>query len=492
MTANHVDVLIVGAGLSGIGTACQITGAFPQKSIAVIERRERIGGTWDLFRYPGVRSDSDMFTFGYEWRPWTDTEVLAPGDSIREYIAETAAAYGIDEKVHHGLKILSADWSRADCRWTVTALHEASGQERVFTCGFLVNCAGYYNYDAGHLPEFPGADHFGGQTVHPQFWPENFDYADKRVVVVGSGATAVTLVPSMAEKAAHVTMLQRSPSYVMSVPAEDKISPFLDKFLPSSVVFWLARKRNIGIQRGLYLACGRWPTMMRRFLLSQVKRRVGPEFDMAHFTPTYKPWDERLCAVPNGDLFKVLASGDASVVTDTIETFTETGIRLTSGRELDADVIVTATGLDVKVMGGITFTVDGEVREVRNQMTYKAVMVQNLPNLAWVFGYTNAPWTLKSDLVAKYLVRLFTHMETSGHSVVMPVDHHDSALDDGIMDSLQSGYVQRAKDKLPRQGKDGAWRVLMHYGHDTRMLLDDPIDDGLLEFSGPVLADAMA
>ncbi|KRA32375.1 MULTISPECIES: flavin-containing monooxygenase [unclassified Nocardioides] len=482
MIDSHVDVLIIGAGLSGIGTACQITRAFPDKSIAVIERRERLGGTWDLFRYPGIRSDSDMFTFGYQWRPWTDTKVLAPGASIRDYIADTAVEYGIDERIRYGLKILSADWSSADARWTVTALHEATGEERTLTCSFLVNCAGYYNYDNGHAPTFPGAERFEGQTVHPQFWPEELDYTGKKVVVIGSGATAVTLVPSMAPTAGHVTMLQRSPSYVMSVPAEDKISPFLDRFLPSSAVYWMARKRNIGIQRGLYLACGRWPNLMRRVLLSQVRRNIGPDVDMAHFTPSYKPWDERLCAVPNGDLFKALRSGEASVVTGHIETFTEKGIRLTSGEELEADVIVTATGLEVKVMGGLTFTVDGEVRDVRDQMTYKAVMVEDLPNMAWVFGYTNAPWTLKSDLVARYLIRLFQHMEENGHDIVVPVDSDDSALDDGIMDSLQSGYVQRAKDNMPRQGRHGAWKVLMHYGQDTRMMLEDPIDDGLLEF----------
>ncbi len=482
MSDTHFDVLIIGAGLSGIGTACQITAAFPERTIAVLERRERLGGTWDLFRYPGIRSDSDMFTFGYQWRPWTDTKVLAPGASIREYIAETAEEYGVDEKIHYGLKIVSADWSSESSHWTVTAQHETTGEVREYTCGFLVNCAGYYNYDSGYLPHFPGVDRFQGQTVHPQQWPEDLDYAGKKVVVIGSGATAVTLVPSMAGTASHVTMLQRSPSYVMSVPALDKISPALAKVLPSSWVSRLARQRNIGIQRGLYQACARWPRLMRRVLLAQVRRNVGPDFDMAHFTPSYNPWDERLCAVPDGDLFKALRSGEASVVTDHIETFTETGILLKSGEELEADIIVTATGLDVKVMGGIEFTVDGEARRVSDQMTYKAVLVEDLPNLAWVFGYTNAPWTLKSDLVAQYLVRLFQHMKDNGHAVVVPVDRDGSRLEAGILDSLQSGYVQRAKGDLPRQGSHGVWKVRMHYGLDTKMLLEDPIDDGLVEF----------
>ena len=493
MSNTHFDVLVIGAGLSGIGTACQITGEFPDKSIAILERRERLGGTWDLFKYPGIRSDSDMFTFGYKWRPWTDTKVLAPGASIREYIAETAAEYGIDEKIHYGLKIVSADWSSDEGHWTVSALHEATGEARAYTCGFLVNCAGYYNYDNGHLPEFPGAERFEGQTIHPQHWPEDLDYTGKKVVVIGSGATAVTLVPSMAGTAEHVTMLQRSPSYVMSVPGLDKISPFLDKFLPTSVVYWLARQRNIGIQRGLYIACGKWPNLMRRFLLGQVRRHVGPDFDMTHFTPNYKPWDERLCAVPNGDLFKALKAGDASVVTDHIETFTKKGILLKSGQELEADIIITATGLQVKVMGGLQLSVDGEARDLSSLMTYKAVMVEDLPNLAWVFGYTNAPWTLKSDLVAKYLIRLFKHMDDNGHTVAVPVDKNDSALDAGIMDSLQSGYVQRAKDDMPRQGKGGVWQVRMHYGQDTKMLLEDRVDDGLLQFDvAPVLTAAVA
>jgi cation diffusion facilitator CzcD-associated flavoprotein CzcO len=488
----HFDVLIIGAGLSGIGTACRITAELPDRSVAVLERRRRLGGTWDLFRYPGIRSDSDMLSFGYRWRPWAGTKVLADGPSIRAYIAETAAEYGIDEKIHYGLKIVSADWSSAEGRWTVTALDEASGSERRYTCGFLINCAGYYDHDNGYLPEFPGAERFQGRTVHPQHWPEDLDYTGKKVVVIGSGATAVTLVPEMARTAGHVTMLQRSPSYVLSVPALDRISPFLGRFLPGSVVFRLARRRNIGIHRALYLACGRWPNLMRRLLLAQVRRHVGPEFDMTHFTPGYKPWDERPCAVPDGNLFKALASGAASIVTDHVETFTDTGIRLTSGRELEADVIVTATGLRVQAMGGIRLTVDGQVRELRDRMTYKAVLLQDLPNLAWVFGYTNASWTLKTDLVAGYLVRLIKHMQDNGHTVVVPVDREDSALDVGILDSLKSGYVKRAQDDLPRQGSRGPWKVAMHYQRDTRMLLDDPVDDGLVEFRSRTRASVPA
>lgn len=487
MTAQHVDVLIIGAGLSGIGTACQISGEFPDRTIAVLERRERLGGTWDLFRYPGIRSDSDMFTFGYKFRPWHELKVLADGASIRQYIADTATEYGIDEKIHYGLQIVTADWDSGDSLWTVTALHEATGDTQTYTCRFLISCTGYYNYDAGYLPEFPGAADFEGQLVHPQHWPEDLDHTGKKVVVIGSGATAVTLVPSMAAGADHVTMLQRSPSYIFSVPAFDKISAVLSRVLPDRWVYAAARRRNIAIQRGLYIACRRWPRAMRRFLLSQVRRKVGPGIDMKHFTPAYMPWDERLCAVPDGDLFTALASGEASIVTDHIETFTTNGIRLTSGDELEADIIVTATGLDVQMLGGLKLSVDGEPRELHDQMTYKGVLLEGMPNLAWIFGYTNAPWTLKSDIAGEYLCRLLRYMDDHGQVVATPRDTENSALDMGMLDQLQSGYVQRAKQTLPRQGTKNPWKVLMHYGQDSKLLLEDPIEDGLLRFeSGAV------
>ncbi len=489
MNAQHFDTLIIGAGLSGIGTACQIQEEFPERNIAVLERRERLGGTWDLFRYPGVRSDSDMLTFGYKFRPWHELKVLADGASIRDYIADTAVEYGIDKKIHYGLKSESAQWSTAESRWTVTALHEATGEERTYTCDFLISCTGYYNYDAGYLPTFPGIDTFEGQTVHPQFWPEDLDYTGKKVVVIGSGATAVTLVPSMAEKAEHVTMLQRSPSYIFALPAFDKISQVLCHVLPDRWVFELGRRRNIAIQRAMYNACRRWPKQTRRFLLSQVRRKVGPAVDMRHFTPNYMPWDERLCAVPDGDLFKVLAAGEASVATDHIETFTPDGILLKSGEKLEADIVVTATGLDVQMLGGMKLFVDGQPRELHDQLTYKSVLVEGLPNLAWIFGYTNAPWTLKSDIAGKYLCRLFKHMDESGLAVATPHDADGSALDDGILDSLQSGYVQRAKETLPRQGATEPWKVVMDYATDSRMLLVDPVDDGALRLEPVVVPE---
>ncbi|MGA8255237.1 MAG: NAD(P)/FAD-dependent oxidoreductase [Nocardioides sp.] len=492
MSAPHFDVLIIGAGLSGIGTACQVKNQHPGKSVAVLERRERLGGTWDLFRYPGIRSDSDMFTFGYEFRPWVDTKVLADGASIRQYIADTASEYGIDECVHYGLRIVGADWSSSDSRWTVTALREATSETETFTCAFLISCTGYYNYDTGYLPAFPGADDFGGQTIHPQHWPDDLDYTGKKVVVIGSGATAVTLVPSMAPTAGHVTMLQRSPSYIFSLPSQDKISAALGRVLPERTVYRFARWRNIAIQRGLYVACRRWPKPMRTFLLSQVRRKVGPGVDMAHFSPSYMPWDERLCAVPDGDLFAALKSGDASIVTDHIDRFTEHGILLASGETLEADIIVTATGLSVQMLGGLQLSVDGQPRELHEQMTYKGVLVEDLPNLAWIFGYTNAPWTLKSDIAGKYLCRLLRHMDEHGHRVATPRDREECALDMGMLDQLQSGYVQRAKDTLPRQGDKHPWKVLMHYRQDSAMLLDEPIDDGLLAFEHPAVSEAVA
>jgi cation diffusion facilitator CzcD-associated flavoprotein CzcO len=482
MTAQHFDVLIIGAGLAGIGTACQLTTALPHKSFALLERRERLGGTWDLFRYPGIRSDLDMLTLGYGFRPWREPDVIADGPKIRQYIADTAVEYGVAKKIHYGLKVIDADWSSADTRWTVTALHEATGEPSQYTCTFLVNCAGYYNYDVGYLPDFSGVDQFRGRCVHPQHWPEDLEYSGMEVVVIGSGATAVTVVPAMASKAKHVTMLQRSPSYMISFPAFDKMSDVLDRFLPTTWVYALARKRNIVVQRKIYLTCRRWPRLSRRLLLWQVRRKVGPDFDMSHFTPRYMPFDERLCIASDGDFFKTLASGRSSIATDEIETFTENGILLKSGRELTADLVVTATGLNLRTMGGMRLSVDSEPRELHNQMTYKSVMVQDVPNFAYLFGYTNAAYTLKSDLAGAYLCRLIQHMDANGHTVATPQDSTDCSTNECVFDDLQSGYVKRAENVMPRQGTAVPWKTLMHYEKDRRLLLDDPIDDGILSF----------
>lgn len=479
--STHTDILIIGAGLSGIGTASHLSARFPGKSIAILERRERVGGTWDLFRYPGIRSDADMFSFGYEFRPWTDTKVLADGDSIRDYIEGSARDHGVMDAIEFNTRTTSVSWSSNDARWTVDAVDEKTGEESVRTASFLINCAGYYDHDEAHDPSFPGSERFRGEIVHPQFWPEGLDYAGKKVVVIGSGATAVTVVPAMAGVAEHVTMLQRSPSYVIALPANDAISGVLNRFLSERTVYRFGRWRNIAINRALYLACRRWPKAMRKLLLAQVRRRIGPDVDMAHFTPRYDPWDERLCAVPDGDLFDVLRDGSASVVTDTIETFTETGIRLSSGAELEADIIVTATGLKLQMLGGVDMQVDGEPKAFSDQLTYKATLIEGIPNFGWIFGYTNAPWTLKSDIAAGYLCELLAHMDANGHDSVVPRDRDGSALDDGMLDMLQSGYVQRGKDLMPRQGTGGPWQVRMHYGKDKAMLAA-PVDDGNLQF----------
>ncbi|OBF95497.1 FAD-containing monooxygenase EthA [Mycobacterium sp. 852002-51152_SCH6134967] len=492
MDAPHFDVLIIGAGLSGIGTACHLRAELPHKTVAILERRDRMGGTWDLFRYPGIRSDSDMYTFGFKFRPWMNAKVLADGPSIQQYIADTAAEHGIDEKIHYGLKVQTSEWSSAHARWTVTARSEATDETLRYTCDYLIACTGYYNYDAGYLPTFPGVDRFQGQCVHPQSWPEDLNYTGKKVVVIGSGATAVTLIPAMADDVEHITMLQRSPSYIFTLPAMDRISEFLSRFLPRTWVYGLARNRNIAFQRRLYQACKRWPSQMRRLLLWLVRLQVGRSVDMGHFTPDYMPWDERLCAVPNGDLFKTLKSGKASVVTDQIDTFTETGIVLKSGQEVEADIIVTATGLNVQMLGGMKLIVDGRPRELSEQMTYKAVLVEDIPNLAWIVGYTNASWTLKADIAASYLCRLLRHMDEKGHTVATPRDIDGSRLDVGMFDQLNSGYVQRAKDTLPRQGSRHPWKVLMHYEKDSIMLLDEPIEDGLLKFDGARFDTAVA
>jgi len=480
---DHYDVLIVGAGLSGIGMACHLAMECPEQRVAILERRQAIGGTWDLFRYPGIRSDSDMFSFGYRFRPWNELKVLADGPSIRNYVTETAQQYGVDRKIQYGLKILSADWSSEQELWTLSALHEPSGEPRTFRCRFLVSCTGYYNYDKGYLPHFPGAERFKGQCIHPQHWPENLDYRGKRVVVIGSGATAVTLVPAMAPDTAHITMLQRSPSYIFSVPGFDKMSEVLQRFLPERWVFGFARWRNITLQRWIYKAARRWPGQVRKLLLAGVRKQLGKDFDMRHFTPNYKPWDERLCAVPDADLFEALKSGKASVVTDHIETFTERGILLKSGKLLEADIIVTATGLQVQTFGGVELKVDGQARPMNQLMMYKSVLLQDVPNMAWIVGYTNAPWTLKADIASHYVCRLLRHMAQRGLSVVTAKAPAGMAEDSTILGALSSGYVRRASETLPRQGRALPWRVLHNYEVDRVTLLDDPIDDGQLSFA---------
>lgn len=485
MTNPHYDILIIGAGLSGIGAACHLTEKCPNKSYAILERRNALGGTWDLFRYPGVRSDSDMYTLGYHFNPWTEPKVLADGPAIKNYIRETAAKFNILDKIQYGLKIIKASWSSAASQWTLTAEHEATGEQRQFTCNFLEMCTGYYNYDTGYMPDFPGIKNFKGQVIHPQHWPEDLDYSGKRVVVIGSGATAVTVVPAMTDKAAHVTMLQRSPSYVISLPAIDKLAIWTQKILPKKWAYWLTRLRNLAIQKWLYNSSKKHPERMRRFFLSGVRKQMGPDYDMTHFKPNYNPWDERVCAVPDADLFHAIKSGKASVATDHIETFTETGIQLRSGASLDADIVITATGLDLQLMGGMAVDIDGQTRDTHDIMTYKAVLIQDVPNAAILFGYTNAPWTLKADIAAAYVCRLLNHMDKTGHKVVTPRDEEGCAIEDvSVLDAMKSGYVKRAAPTLPRQGNKMPWQVLNDYKRDKQAMFKEPLEDEYLVFEG--------
>ncbi|MEO9334716.1 NAD(P)/FAD-dependent oxidoreductase [Pseudomonas guguanensis] len=480
------DVLIIGAGLSGVGMACHLAKDSPSLKVGLIERRQAVGGTWDLFRYPGIRSDADMFTFGYAFRPWNSLKTLADGPSIRSYIEDTAREYGVMNKIQFGLRATKACWSSRDKLWTVHAVCEATGEARLLTSKFLISCTGYYSHDAGYQPEFPGLERFKGTFIHPQQWPESLSYKDKRVLIIGSGATAVTLVPAMADEAAHVTMLQRSPTYIMTVPSWDKLSEFLKRFLPESWVFSMARNRNLFLQRAIFKASKRWPEKVRSFLLSQVRKQVGPDVDMRHFTPKYMPWDERLCAVPDGDLFKVIREGKASIETDRIETFTETGIQLKSGQHLEADIIISATGLQLQMLGGTRIYLDEEEVTLRDRVTYKGVMGEGIPNMGWIFGYTNAPWTLKADISSKYLCRLLNYMTKHKLAMVVPEAPRNVKQATSIMDNMQAGYVQRADVILPRQGSEGPWRVLNDYKVDKAVLLHHPVEDGALRFEAAI------
>lgn len=489
MSTEHFDVLIVGAGLSGIGAAWHLTDQCPGKTFAILEGRDAIGGTWDLFRYPGIRSDSDMYTLGYNFRPWTGSKMISDGTSIREYVCDTARESGIDKKIRFGHKILKASWSTEDALWTVEAHRVATGDTVQFTCSFLQMCTGYYNYDAGYTPEFAGKERFQGQIIHPQHWPKNLDYTGKRVVVIGSGATAVTVVPAMTDKAAHVTMLQRSPTYVVTVPEEDPISNNMRRYLPDMLVYRLGRTRNIGLQLFFFRLAKAKPKPIRRLLLGLVRRQVGPDFDMKHFTPTYNPWDERMCAVPNGDFFKVLRNGKASVVTDHIDSFVENGIKLKSGQLLEADIIVTATGLDLQMFGGAEVTIDGERVDMAQRLNYKGMMFNDVPNLSNTMGYTNASWTLKADLVAEYACRLLRHMDKTGTKICTPRQRDPSITPQPFLD-MTSGYFQRVMDRLPKQGSKAPWKLYQNYALDMATLRRGKVDDGVMEFSKPAPAKA--
>lgn len=492
MSTSHTDVLIVGAGLSGIGAAYHLQTGCPERSYTILEARECIGGTWDLFRYPGVRSDSDMYTLGYRFKPWTHPKAIADGPSILGYIRETASENGIDRKIRFGHKVVGASWSTPDAMWSVDVERVATGERLRLTCNFLFLCSGYYRYDAGHLPQFAGADRFQGRVVHPQKWTPDIDYAGKRVVVIGSGATAVTLVPEMAKSAAHVTMLQRSPTYVVSRPAEDRIANALRRGLPERWAYALTRWKNVLFGMYFYRLARRRPEGVKQYIVNGVRAAIGSKVDVdKHFTPRYKPWDQRLCLVPDGDLFRVLNDGRASVVTDEIETFTETGIRLKSGEELPADLIVTATGLVLSVLGDLDLKVDGRKVEGPQTFGYKGMMYSDVPNLASAYGYTNASWTLKCDLTCEYVCRLLGHMARHGYRQCTPRNHDPELRAEPWMD-FSSGYVQRAIASLPKQGSKAPWRLYQNYIRDLLALRFGRVDDGVMEFSNPAVPAAHA
>ena len=478
----HVNVLIVGAGLSGVGAGYHLQTSCPQKSYAIFEARDAIGGTWDLFRYPGIRSDSDMYTLGYRFKPWENAKSIADGSSILGYVRETAREHGIDEKIRFHHRVVRANWSTDEQRWTVEADRTDTGQTVRISCDFLFMCSGYYRYDQGYTPEFTGVERFRGRIVHPQFWTDDIDYAGKRVLVIGSGATAVTLVPALAQRAAHVTMLQRSPSYIVSLPAEDPLAKRARRILPSRWAYGLIRWKNVLLTLLSFQLSRKRPEAMKRLLRRGLERNLPADFDIdTHFTPRYNPWDQRLCLVPDGDLFEAIGDGRASMVTDQIETFTEEGVRLSSGDELEADLIVTATGLNMLALGGAQLSVDGEAVELPRTMAYKGMMLSGVPNMAFALGYTNASWTLKCDLTCEYVCRLLNHMDANGFTQCKPHNRDPSVTEQPMID-FSSGYVLRSIDKFPRQGSKPPWRLHQNYALDILSLRRGAIEDGAVEF----------
>jgi monooxygenase len=482
MATEHFDVLIVGAGLSGIGAACHLEAESPGRTYAILETRDAIGGTWDLFRYPGIRSDSDMFTLGYDFRPWEEGKAIADGPSIRGYIRKTARDHDVERHIRFHHRVLRAEWSSEEAHWVVDAERTDTGESVRITCSFLYGCTGYYRYDEGYLPHFEGRERFEGPIVHPQHWPDNLDYDGKRVVVIGSGATAVTLVPAMAERAAHVTMLQRSPSYVVTLPAVDRLSNFLRRRLPSKTAYALTRWKNVLLQLGTFNLSRSRPEFMKKVIRRGVMKQLPAGYDVdVHFNPRYNPWEQRLCLVPDNDLFETISAGSASIVTDEIDTFTDTGIRLRSGDELEADLIVTATGLNVLLFGGVDVVVDGEPVDFSERIAYKGMMVSGVPNFAMALGYTNASWTLKCDLIAHYVCRLLNHMKEHGHEIATPLPPGPSVPTEPFID-FNAGYVLRSIDQLPKQGATTPWRLHQNWFRDIQLLRRGPVDDSI-EFS---------
>ena len=481
MEKTYFDVLIIGAGISGISAARHLQMECPNKTFAILEGRQNIGGTWDLFKYPGIRSDSDMYTLGFRFRPWTSTKAIADGPSIMNYLNEAIDDYGIREKIRFSQQVKKANWSSADALWTLEV--EVNGQPVVYTCNFLSVCAGYYKYENGYLPEFKGIERFKGRIVHPQKWTDDIDYANKRVVIIGSGATAVTLVPEMAKTAAHVTMLQRSPTFIVALPDEDKIANWMNRNLPVNIAYPLNRWKNILLAVFFFNFSRRNPKFMKRLMIKGVKRELGdgPEVEK-NFTPTYNPWDQRVCLVPNGDMFKAIKEGKASVVTDHIDTFTEKGILLKSGNELEADLIVTATGLNVQLLGGVELLIDGQKLDMSKTVSYKSIMLSNVPNLSIAFGYTNASWTLKVDLTNQYMCRLLNYMDAKKYKQCTP-RQKDPSLKLLPFSDFGAGYLQRQIDNLPKQGSKKPWILKQNYLFDLMNIRHGEIENDVLEFA---------
>ncbi len=482
----HFDVVVVGAGISGIGAAYHLQANCPGRSYAILEGRPDIGGTWDLFRYPGVRSDSDMHTLGYSFKPWNAAKSIADGPSILEYLRDTVAEFGIGPHIRFNHLVERAEWSTDEARWTVTGTRADTGESIGFTCNYLFMCSGYYSYKGGYTPDFPGIDDFTGRVVHPQAWPDDLDYTGKRVVVIGSGATAVTLVPAMADDAAHVTMLQRSPTYVVSRPDEDVIANRLRKVLPDGVAYDITRLKNTTLQQVMYQRVRAKPEKSKAQIIKMVRDELGDEYDVdTHFTPRYNPWDQRMCLVPNSDLFKAISSGRASVVTDHIDTFTPTGIRLESGEELEADIVVTATGLQLVTLGEMDFVVDGDPVDFSKTWTYKGFAYSDVPNLASSFGYINASWTLRADLICEYVCRLLNHMDETGTVQCTPRLRASDAdmVEHPWIENFTSGYMQRMMHRFPKQGDREPWINPQNYRRDKKMFKKSPVADGVMRFA---------
>ncbi len=483
MTQNHFNVIVVGAGISGIGAGYYLQKKCPNKSFVILEGRDNIGGTWDLFRYPGIRSDSDMNTMGFRFKPWMGVKSIADGPSILSYLEETVKENDLNKKIHFNQWVNEASWSSEDAQWTVQAENKKTQEHQDFTCDFLFLCGGYYNYEEGYTPHFAGRENFLGQIIHPQKWPKNLDYKNKKVVVIGSGATAVTIIPTMAEEAAHVTMLQRSPTYFLSAPDEDPVGNFLRKIISSKLTYKLVRWKNIRFQWWFFQKCRKFPKKVKEFLIKQVREELGPNYDIeTHFTPKYNPWEQRMCLVPNGDFFNAINAGKASVITDHIDRFTKKGIKLKSGGEVEADLIVTATGLNLEVCNGIKLEVDNNEVDISKTMTYKGMMFSDVPNLVATFGYTNASWTLRADLTSEYVCRLLNFMDKKGYANCCPrtAEHVEP---DGDWLDFTSGYVKRSMHKFPKQGSRDPWRNTQNFPKDVLAIRWGNIDNKELKFT---------